>query len=153
MIKQIEPYLDILRDILIFANTPRYLYKNFRKQLSEAELTELPSSDIFNEFNKVYKEQGINTIDTCTYLYALLILLTLDDYSEVKEYLIRLRGTKLRWADEILNIYLENPKVTSIQFEEIPPLKFDTYTSVTESSASNEIQYDNFNSSNEGNCK
>ena len=105
--------LETLREIFIYANTPKYLYKNLKKDTSVQFIANNNSTDVlitaFNEF----LAQASNDCDKAVQLYVILVALTFKNYSEVRPFFQTLLSNKFRWVKEISETFLSEAEITN----------------------------------------
>ncbi|MCI0695141.1 hypothetical protein L0337_24420 [candidate division KSB1 bacterium] len=108
--------LDRLKEIFLFANTPSYLYKNFRQDPTVLGLSEKYSTEELIEFfEQIVKSEKLDT-ESLIMSYALLFAISLKDYAESHQFLKRIDKYKnLEWIKELQEIILANAKATNIQ--------------------------------------
>ncbi len=116
----IEKHMDSLKETFLFANTPRYLYKNYRHKL--AELSDHYSvQEIWQELERIGPLVKDQDMDSMVYLYALFALLTFHDYTKVRPHLDQLKQMKLRWMKEMVSLYRATARVSFCREEVFPP--------------------------------
>jgi len=104
---------DSIKEILLVANTPNFLYKRMREnkniQLIANQYSTIELLDIFNDAYKKI-EEGSNLL----ILYAVVFSLSYKPHSEVNEFFNKLHEIKIRWSDKIKDIYLTSRKAISL---------------------------------------
>lgn len=112
----VKNILDIssLEETFISANTPLYIYKNFRKNNSIQNLAEMFDSDyLIKLFNTLVREKR-KDLETLIFIYSVIIALTFKDYFKVKRFFSKLDAYRLEWSKELKEIVLTNSKITQM---------------------------------------
>jgi hypothetical protein len=108
--------LEGLEEIFLLANTPSYLYKNFRQDPTVLGLSEKYSTEeLIKFFEQFVKSENFDT-ESLIMGYALLFAISLKDYAESHRFLKGIDKYKnLEWIKELQEIILANSRVTNIQ--------------------------------------
>ena len=116
---------DELIAYYIFANTPYYLFKNFKNDNSIKDISQkYPANHMINEFNIIYDTES-NDIKQKVKIYALLVALSYKEYSETKDFFIKLHINHFKWVKEFKNIIIDNYKATQQVIVNVSEKKFD----------------------------
>ncbi len=102
-----------LREALILANTPSYLYKRLLENPSVHRLARTQST---NELLDIYRGAAAKadpSADDVALGYAALVAITLKDFREARAALDGLRNNDLHWADSIIEMFFQRPSSTS----------------------------------------
>lgn len=106
-----------LLEILVFANTPSYLYRHFRRNASVIRIArENDTSVLIARLDETLKEE-IDAPEKYVEAFALLIALSMKPYSEVKSFLERKVLPNLDWSAEILGII--NSEIVVFQYSSL----------------------------------
>jgi hypothetical protein len=98
--------------IYFFANTPMYLYRNFRNMESIKELTKtIPISSLINEFDERTQKDKKSEEDIAI-AYAILIAITLLEYRDALATFEKIELSKLDWGIEIKDIFIKTSPIT-----------------------------------------
>jgi len=108
--------LDGLKEIFLFANTPSYLYKNFRQNPAVFGLAKkYQTEELIEFFEQFVKSEKLDAESLIT-SYALLFAISLKDYAESRRFLKGIdRYKNLEWIKELQQIILANAKATNIR--------------------------------------
>ncbi|MBL7068804.1 MAG: hypothetical protein ISS34_02995 [Candidatus Omnitrophica bacterium] len=110
-----------LREILIFANTPMYLYRHFKQNISVRDLSKRHSStDLIKYFEHIVKQLP-RDLNTLIYVYASIIALTFKESPEAMKFFIKLDEYKFKWTRELKYIYISTHKSTHSYIKTIEP--------------------------------
>ncbi len=111
---QINLNTSSLIEVLLFANTPNYVYKNFRREDSVKSLSSKYSTEqLITEYQKHISAINQSAEDVVT-AYAILIGLTFFDYPKALEAIHKLNLSPLTWGNEIKEIFVANAKTTNV---------------------------------------
>lgn len=108
MTNEIVIDLEGLKEILIFANTPLYLYKNFRKNEAVQTLAKVYSPEDLIRYFDYNLENATVSFNNLTLAYAMLIALSLKEYDQVISFFNRLDSYSIKWAKELKYIFLKS---------------------------------------------
>jgi len=108
--------IDNLKEVVVFANTPSYLYKNFRRNPAVIGLAEkYRTEELIEFFERLVQSEKLN-METLTKTYALLFAISLKDYAESRRFLNGVdRYKNLEWIKEIQEIIIDNARATTIK--------------------------------------
>jgi len=109
MIEDLKNILDFisLKETYLFANTPRYLYKNFRNNQSILILSEkFVSSELKKLFYKLIKQP--RNIDVRICLYSLVIALSFKQDYNTRLFIKNLNKFKVEWFKELSEIIISS---------------------------------------------
>lgn len=107
--------LDVLKEKLIFSNTPLYLYKHFRRNESIQELSKrYDSKTLIRIFGNIMMSQNDDLISLVS-VYSIIIALTFKEYSEVRQFFLTLDSyNNLKWSRELKEIFFSYSMITQI---------------------------------------
>lgn len=97
-----------LAEAYFLASTPRYLYERFRNNASLGKLVECVSvQGLIAEYNfRAGKERWARDSEDVVVAYAVLIAITFLDRERALDVFKNLDLTRLRWGEEIRNIFV-----------------------------------------------
>ena len=107
MIESLKDRMEDVYSVVLVANTPAYLYDNLREVLSGmAKRVRLPAliSELRNEMAASPSEE----YDQSSYIYALFILITYDQYEDVRHHLDWIGSSKTKWMGYLTKYYENN---------------------------------------------
>lgn len=105
--------LQDLKEIFLVANTPSYLYKNFRQNNSINRLSQkYKTQELITYFESTAKSEKIVFDDVIT-IYALVVALSFKNYDEIKEFLIEMGKYRLEWLDEFKKNIISKVTITN----------------------------------------
>lgn len=115
--------LSALADIYVLANTPAYLFKNFRADDSVmAVASDMSAQTLGAELDKLLTGNSLSFSELVG-AYALLIALTFKEYREAREVLGLLDLAKLEWGRTLVAIWeFRRPSISSSTFTIQPHL-------------------------------
>ncbi len=115
--------LPLLGEILLLANTPNYVYKNFRRQETVRQLaTKYSAEQLIQEYHsRLSRADRLN--DDLIVAYAVLVGLTFLDYSKAIDAINKLDMSLIIWGHEIKNIFVATAKVVNVVDISYQPLK------------------------------
>lgn len=102
-----------LEEKVAFANTPMYLYQNFRRDDSIIRLASANSTYELQHLLSYLIENGTKDLNNLVLIYSIIIALTFKNPKEVDPFFEKLSDTKIKWAKEISDIYFSNVKMNS----------------------------------------
>jgi len=105
--------LQDLKEIFLLANTPSYLYKNFRQNNSINRLSQKYEAQELITYFKVTAESEKIIFDDVITIYALLVAMSFKEYGVIKKFLSEMGKYQLEWLDELKTIIISNVRVTS----------------------------------------
>ncbi len=100
--------IDFVRtgEIFIFANTPRYIIKNLKREQFVLNLSLRFKGDfLFEEIKRVCENDEIS-FDEYIKIYVLIIAISLQNDEKSKIYIEEFGATNFRWAKEISKILI-----------------------------------------------
>jgi len=108
--------LDNLKEIFVFANTPSYLYKNFRQNPAVLGLSEkYQTEELIGFFERLVQSEKPD-MESLLMSYALLFAISLKEYAESRRFLNGVdRHKNLEWIKEIREIIIANARATTIK--------------------------------------
>ncbi len=127
--------LEELKIKFFAANTPFYLYEHFSKNASVMQLSLNYTSEILIKYFKNIARKKIDDLETLVKIYAVVIALTLKEYSEVFSFIKSLGSYRFRWFNEIKEIFMSQSSTS--QFHDKTSRKI-----IVLPSYSNETAYD-----------
>jgi len=96
---------DRLATAFMVANTPRYLYAQFRQIDSVSRLAQDWGKEwLLQEYDRLTSKPTLGVDDTVI-AYAIIVAFTFLDYASAKEALDRVDVTRLRWAKDIREMF------------------------------------------------
>jgi len=112
LIDQID--IKQLTNSYLFANTPMYLYRHFRRNPSIKELAENDSTQkLAKEYNKLTSKKT-KPINDIVIAYSILIAITFLEYQQALTAFGTVDLSKLDWGNDIKDIYVSKTKITNI---------------------------------------
>jgi hypothetical protein len=109
--------IEQLKKRYLLANTADQIYKWFRENSSLPDLAREEYKEVLvKEFAKITEKEE-RTIDDVVVAYAILAIITFYEYGEGKKLLGKLNLSKLKWGEELKNIYKREARVTSFATE------------------------------------
>jgi len=108
--------LTPFRQAFVLANTPMFLFKQFRKVALARQLGETYSADeLVDAFNEHANRIGPSEEEDTIRAYVALIALGFASFGDAKRASERLRMKRLPWAATILSAALAGPVTTAVQ--------------------------------------
>ena len=112
LIDQID--IKQLTNSYLFANTPMYLYRHFRRNISIKELAENnPPQKLASEYKELISKK-LKSINDIVIAYSILIAVTFLEYQQALEVFDTIDVSKLDWGNDIKDIYTSRTKSTNI---------------------------------------
>lgn len=103
-----------LTNAYLFANTPMYLYRHFRRNTSLKELAENnPTQRLVDEYNRRTDKKTKSTKDIAI-AYSILIAITFLEYKQALAAFDTINLSRLDWGNDIKDIYNSKIKITNI---------------------------------------
>lgn len=91
-----------------FANTPAYLFKNFKQDETVVDISKkYTTTQLIDEFIKIEASKDF-TFDNLTILYAIIMALSFKPNAEVNSFFSDLPNRGIRWSDKIAYLYFSN---------------------------------------------
>ena len=119
LIDQID--IQSLFDAYLFANTPLYLYRHFRRNASIKELAENNEiKSLVNEYNRRTAKKK-KALEDVVVAYSILTALTFLEYQQALAAFDMIDLSKLDWGNEIKDIYTSKIRITDIIKLDIEP--------------------------------
>jgi len=98
----------------LFANTPMYLYRHFRRNASLKELAENnPPQRLVNEYKRRTSKKTKATKDIVI-AYCILIAITFLEYQQALAVFDTINLSGLDWGSDIKDIYMSKIKIASV---------------------------------------
>ena len=112
LIDQID--IKQLTNSYLFANTPMYLYRHFRRNISLKELAENnPTKRLVAEYKRRTAKKK-RAVEDITIAYSILVAITFLEYQQALAAFDTINLSKLDWGNEIKDIYTSKTKITNI---------------------------------------
>jgi hypothetical protein len=106
--------LQDLTQIYLFASTPSYLYRHFRKQSSLADLARSqPIENLVAEYQNRTTQEN-RSVEDVVMAYAVLVSITHLPYQEAQAILDRLDLSLLDWGEDIRTIFAATTKTANV---------------------------------------
>jgi len=103
--------LDSLKEVYVFANTPSYIYKNFRKHRAVYELSRSYDAATLMDYFEQNVSAKEKSLEHTVLAYVFLIALTFKKYHEIKQYIDELDKFQLDWLNELRFIIKDNARI------------------------------------------
>ncbi len=116
ILQEIKGILDyaVLNDIILFTNTPSYLFLNFRRNASIQTIRDkFLSKDLIKCFRYLVKK-GLENSEEYTCAYSILVAMMLKEPAEVIDFFEKLDKYKIRWAKEFKSLFFSSIKSTTL---------------------------------------
>ncbi len=117
---EVEKLLDLeaLTESYLFANTPGYLYRHFRRNSSiEQLIKQVPIQVLIKEYNaRAIRKELLKEVVTA---YSILIAFTFLDYQEALQAFEKTNLALLDWGNEIKALFVFNTPSTNSYTETI----------------------------------
>lgn len=97
--------LSRLSKWFLFANTPRYLYKKFRSDISVREIANEYTPDELAHFVQEIDQSENRNIQDVVKAYIFVVALTFQNPSGVFENLESIRIENLKWVGDLIRIW------------------------------------------------
>ncbi len=101
---------SFLEDKLAFANTPLYLYQNYRRDDSILRLANRYSTNELQNFFDSLLAIDTKELEIFVFLYSVVIALSYKNPKEVELFFKKLPDINLKWGKEISDIYFSRIK-------------------------------------------
>lgn len=139
ILREIKGILDysVLNDIILFTNTPSYLFINFRMNASiQAIRDKFLSKDLVKCFQHLIRK-GVENSREYICAYGILVAIMLKEPVEVIGFFEKLDKYKIRWAGELKCMFFSSIKSTTLISKSLDYNISSSYN--TTSSSSNQI--------------
>lgn len=106
--------LKPLINTYLFANTPMYLYRHFRRNASLKELAENnPAQRLVDEYKRRTSKKTKSTKDIVI-AYSILVTITFLEYQQALAVFDMIDLSGLDWGNDIKDIYMSKIEITSV---------------------------------------
>lgn len=113
--------LSALTEIYFYANTPMYLYRNFKRNATvEAFASHYGFAELIDYFEKLISKERVDLSELIC-IYATVIALTFYDYYKTEFFFNKLDSYRLKWARELKYIILSSATSTEFISKKIKP--------------------------------